>query len=157
MRSLTLDTVRGMLKSLPPWSRKPQGAGPLSVTQYIFMAWRENKQKRDYGFIPSCSNNITSDSKLLTRLKPNIPEPHTWTVSGMLLMSDCAWIEPNNQDISNNYIVQYNISKFTRIHRVHSRKAMYTNTLHKKVLWEHKLVMASMWKPSFRTFQKLIS
>lgn len=29
---LTLDTVRGMLKSLPPCSLKPQGAGPLRVT-----------------------------------------------------------------------------------------------------------------------------
>lgn len=35
---LTLDTVRGMLKSLPPCSLKPQGAGPLRVTEYTFIA-----------------------------------------------------------------------------------------------------------------------
>ena len=29
---LTLDTVRGWLKSLPPISRNPQGAGPSSTT-----------------------------------------------------------------------------------------------------------------------------
>lgn len=40
---LTLDTVRGMLKSLPPCSLKPQGAGPLRVTEYTFIALGEEK------------------------------------------------------------------------------------------------------------------
>lgn len=31
---LTLETVRGMLKSLPPCNRKPQGEGPVSETLY---------------------------------------------------------------------------------------------------------------------------
>lgn len=42
---LTLDTVRGMLKSLPPCSLKPQGAGPLRVTEYTFIALREKNEK----------------------------------------------------------------------------------------------------------------
>lgn len=41
---LTLDTVRGMLKSLPPCSLKPQGAGPLRVTEYTFIALGEKKE-----------------------------------------------------------------------------------------------------------------
>lgn len=31
---LTLEMVSGMLKSFPPCSLKPQGAGPFSVTMY---------------------------------------------------------------------------------------------------------------------------
>lgn len=31
---LTLEMVSGMLKSFPPCSLKPQGAGPFSVTVY---------------------------------------------------------------------------------------------------------------------------
>lgn len=42
---LTLDTVRGMLKSLPPCSLKPQGAGPLRVTEYKFIALEETKEE----------------------------------------------------------------------------------------------------------------
>lgn len=42
---LTLDTVRGMLKSLPPCSLKPQGAGPLSVIEYTFIALGKKKEK----------------------------------------------------------------------------------------------------------------
>lgn len=41
---LTLDTVRGMLKSLPPCSLKPQGAGPLRVIEYTFIAFGEKKE-----------------------------------------------------------------------------------------------------------------
>lgn len=40
---LTLDTVRGMLKSLPPCSLKPQGAGPLRVTVYTFITFEGGK------------------------------------------------------------------------------------------------------------------
>lgn len=40
---LTLDTVRGMLKSLPPCSLKPHGAGPLRVTEYTFIALRKRE------------------------------------------------------------------------------------------------------------------
>lgn len=40
---LTLDTVRGMLKSFPPCSLKPQGDGPLRVTEYMFIALTERK------------------------------------------------------------------------------------------------------------------
>ncbi len=40
---LTLDTVRGMLKSFPPCSLKPQGAGPLRVTEYMFIALGEER------------------------------------------------------------------------------------------------------------------
>lgn len=83
-RTLTLDTVRGVLKSLPPWSRKPQGAGPLSVTQYIFMAWKKNKHRL---YISSRCNNIVEDSGLLTRLKANIPEPHMWKEACLV----CCW------------------------------------------------------------------
>lgn len=43
---LTLDTVRGMLKSLPPCSLKPQGAGPLRVTEYKFIALEKTKEER---------------------------------------------------------------------------------------------------------------
>lgn len=42
---LTLDTVRGMLKSLPPCSLKPQGAGPLRFTEYTFIALRREKEE----------------------------------------------------------------------------------------------------------------
>lgn len=43
---LTLDTVRGMLKSFPPCSLKPQGDGPLRVTEYTFIALAERKGKK---------------------------------------------------------------------------------------------------------------
>lgn len=42
---LTLDTVRGMLKSLPPCSLKPQGAGPLRVIEYMFIALGKKREK----------------------------------------------------------------------------------------------------------------
>lgn len=42
---LTLDTVRGMLKSLPPCSLKPQGAGPERVIEYRFIALRKRKEE----------------------------------------------------------------------------------------------------------------
>lgn len=32
--TLTREIVSGMLKSLPPWRRKPQGPGPVRVTLY---------------------------------------------------------------------------------------------------------------------------
>lgn len=32
LASLTLEMERGMLKSFPPCSLKPQGAGPFSIT-----------------------------------------------------------------------------------------------------------------------------
>lgn len=34
---LTLEMVRGMLKSFPPCSRKPHGAGPFRVTVYVLI------------------------------------------------------------------------------------------------------------------------
>lgn len=43
---LTLDTVRGMLKSLPPCSLKPQGGEPLRVTEYVFIPLRKEKKKK---------------------------------------------------------------------------------------------------------------
>lgn len=42
---LTLDTVRGMLKSFPPCSLKPQGDEPLRVTEYTFIALTEREIK----------------------------------------------------------------------------------------------------------------
>lgn len=44
MEFLTLDTVRGMLKSFPPCSLKPQGDGPLRVTEYTFIALTGRKK-----------------------------------------------------------------------------------------------------------------
>lgn len=34
---LTLEMVRGMLKSFPPCSLKPHGAGPFKVTVYVLI------------------------------------------------------------------------------------------------------------------------
>lgn len=34
---LTLEMVRGMLKSFPPCSLKPHGAGPFKVTAYVLI------------------------------------------------------------------------------------------------------------------------
>lgn len=34
-----------MLKSFPPCSLKPQGDGPLRVTEYTFIAWTERRRK----------------------------------------------------------------------------------------------------------------
>ena len=44
---LTLETARGMLKSLPPCSLKPHGAGPLRVTVYMFIAFRKREKKKE--------------------------------------------------------------------------------------------------------------
>lgn len=57
-------------------SLKPKTPGSRSVeryTIYIHGLKRKQTQKKDY----SHSNNITCDSELLTRLKLNIPDPHT--------------------------------------------------------------------------------
>lgn len=57
-------------------SLKPKTPGSRSVeryTIYIHGLKRKQTQKKDY----SHSNNIISDSELLTRLKLNIPDPHT--------------------------------------------------------------------------------
>lgn len=54
-------------------SLKPKAPGSRSVecyTVYIHGLKRKQTQKRDYSFIPSCSNNITSDSELQAKLKP---------------------------------------------------------------------------------------
>lgn len=45
-RFLTLDTVRGMLKSLPPCSLKPHGAGPLRFIEYTFIALEGEKKRK---------------------------------------------------------------------------------------------------------------
>ena len=45
-RSLTLEMVRGMLKSFPPCSLKPHGAGPVRVTVYEAI-FTQNKRPSD--------------------------------------------------------------------------------------------------------------
>lgn len=59
-RWLTLEMERGTLKSLPPCSRKPQGAGPSSTTLKDSMVPALGRKKKVSGQHGGCAGRLSS-------------------------------------------------------------------------------------------------
>lgn len=86
-RFLTLDTVRGMLKSLPPCSLKPQGAGPLRVTEYTFIALEKTKEEMVFSLVRKAGRSFrghvsfsASSKQPSCWLSAIVPTKHTCSV-----------------------------------------------------------------------------